>query len=198
VETVSVASSENRSYDGDFRFSLLRKYDVSLNMSNSSNRDYDLVNTIITSQGSNFTWGTQSGINLGVWRLTARYDDSQSWQKDGTDRLTQQLFTKTFTGQAYSNVSFPKGFPIPFTGRTLPLTNRLVFNSTFKFSTLSSSLNVERDNTDTYSLNADADYEVSKNFRLAFGLGYSRLINRVQSDFSYSTIEASSRLTIQF
>jgi hypothetical protein len=198
VLTASVDSNQSNTFDSDLRFNLLRKYDISMNVSNASNSDFDLINNLTAAQGSSFAWGTQSGINFGVWRVTVRYDDSQTWQKDASDRLTQQLFSKTFTGTVYSNVSFPQGVRIPFTSHSLPLTNKLVFNSTVKYARLASSLNVERDNTDTYTLNADADYEVSKNFRLAFGLGYSRLLNRTNSDFNYSSISASSRLTIQF
>jgi outer membrane protein assembly factor BamA len=95
-------------------------------------------------------------------------------------------------------MSFPGGLPIPFTNKTLPLKNRLIVNGGMKYVTRRSALNVERDNTNTFGLNANAEYEVSQNFRLSFGLGWNRVENIVKPDENYQTIEASSRLTIQF
>ena len=138
---------------------------------------------------------------LKLWRLTLRYDNSINNQKDGTDKLTSDLVTDTYTLQVYSDMSFPKGFPIPFTNKKLDLTNRFIFNTTVKFAAKSSSLNVSRDNTNTSSLNTSAEYEVSSNFRLSFGLGVTRMENRAAKgtdNDSYTSYEANSRLTIQF
>ena len=74
----------------------------------------------------------------------------------------------------------------------------MILSSTLKYTTTSSSLNVETDNKNIYSLSVSADYEISQNFRTTIGLGYSKTENRVVPDDNYQTIDASGRLTIQF
>jgi hypothetical protein len=197
-KTEKVSTSENSSYGSDLRFNLLRKLDLNCAFSGAHNQDFDLINNVYTAKGENITWSYQTGYNMGVWRFTLRYDNAQNWAKDGTDKVTGQLFTNTYTGTIYSDTSFPGGIKLPLMNRPLPLNNRVTFSSSVKYINQSSALNVERDNTDTYSLSTNADYEVSANFRISIGAGYSRLINRVKSDENYSTIEASGRLTIQF
>jgi outer membrane protein assembly factor BamA len=126
-----------------------------------------------------------------------RYDNAQSWTKDSVGALTAQAISNGVTALVNSDMSFPKGLPLPFTRRTIPMTNRLIFNSTVKYITKSSVVNLS-DNTDNYGLTSSAEYEVSKNFRLSFGLGYNRYIYRDDAKQNYTSLEASSRLTIQF
>lgn len=198
VLTRGISESRNTMYGSDIRFNLVRKVDMNISFNTNSNLDNDLTRGLMTGKGENTTLSTQGAFNLGLWRFTLRYDRAFAWQKDGTGRFTSDLLTNTYSAQVYSDISFPRGLPLPFVNKTLPLTNRFIFNSAIKYVNLSSSLNVERDNTNTYGLTTSAEYEVSQNFRLSLGLAFNRVENRVQKDESYSTIEGSSRLTIQF
>jgi hypothetical protein len=198
TETVGVAYSEAKTYGGDWRFNLLKRLDTSLALNTSHSQDLDITHNVLTGEGDSLAWSTQGGFTLAKWRFTLRYDNAQDWKKDGTGKLTAQLFTNTYSWQTYYDITSPRGLRLPFLNRTLPLTNRMILNSTVKYATRSSDLNVEKDNTNNYGINASAEYEVSQNFRLSMGLAWNRIENRVKSDESYTTIEASSRLTIQF
>ncbi|MHB9155363.1 MAG: hypothetical protein ACYC5N_06670, partial [Endomicrobiales bacterium] len=198
TKTENVSEGKNSSYGADLRFNLLRKLDLNFSYNSALNKEHELVQNLVTQDGENTSWSGQGGFNLGQWRITLRYERNNAWQKDGTGKFTSDLLTNTYTGQVYSDMSFPRGLPVPFTNKTLPLTNRFIFNSTVKYVNRNSSINVERDNTNTYGLTANAEYEVSQNFRLSLGLGWNRVENRVKPDENYSSIEASSRLTIQF
>jgi hypothetical protein len=195
-------STENNTltYGTDIIFRLKKRYNLSLggNLSTSVDDDLTQIKPVITQKGDNTSFYTQTVMDIKKWRLSVRYDYAKNYSQDGTGKPTQDLTTHTGTIQTNADMAFPKGLPIPFTKRTLPLTNRLVFTSSLKYVSKASSLNVATDNTDMYNLNSNADYEVSSNFRAAMGLGYGYLMNRYDSDQNYSTIEASLKLTIQF
>ena len=198
TERKKINWSQTKNYGGDLRYYLLKTLDMNFGLSTGETMDWDIEKNVRTNLGNTLSWNGSTGFYLGKWRLTLRYDNSDNWARDGTEKLTSQLITRTYTTQIYSDMSFPGGVPIPFTKKTLPLTNRLIFNTNLNYSVKSSNLNVEKDNTNTYGVNSSADYEISSNFRAAFGLGWSRIENREKPDENYSTIEGSGRLTIQF
>lgn len=195
-----LSTNESQTFGGDMRFYFMKKIDLNFTFNSSENQDFDhtKVPSVITQEGNNFSWSGQAGVSIKRWRFTTRYENGQSWQKDGTGKLTSQLLSNTYSMQIYSDMSFPNGLPIPFTNRSLPLTNRIIFNTNLKYATQNSDLNVDKNNTNTYGINTSADYEVSQNFRAALGFGWNRTENREKPDESFQTIEASGRLTIQF
>jgi hypothetical protein len=199
--TENYTSSNNSSYGADIRFMLLKKYDMSFSVANSFNNTLDLVQNLTTSSGYTSTWSGQGGVDFKPWRFILRYDNNQNVESDGSGKLTTDLLTQTYTLQIYSDMSFPKGLPIPFTSRKINLTNRFIFNTAIKYIDKSSSLNVTTDNTSTYSLTSSAEYEVSQNFRLSVGLGLTRMVNKEATGIdnnSYTEYDMNSRLTIQF
>lgn len=198
VETRAISRSENRTYGGDWRFNLLRKIDLNFSANTTRSRDFDIIRNAITQEGDDISWSTQGGFSQGKWRFVLRYENGQTWRKDTAGALTAQLFTHTYTGQVNTDMSFPRGIPIPFTRRTLPLTNRFIFTTALKYLTNNSSLNVERDNNTNYSVSSSADYEVSQNFRVALGLGWNRYMYNDNPKANYTSLDASGKLTIQF
>jgi hypothetical protein len=197
VDTIKVDTAESLTYGTDLRCSVKKKVDVSLSFNTTSSKDHEFTRNITVSEAQSTSWSGQGGFLLGLWRFTVRYDNAQSWTKDSVGALTAQAISNGVTALVNSDMSFPKGLPLPFTRRTIPMTNRLIFNSTVKYITKSSVVNLS-DNTDNYGLTSSAEYEVSKNFRLSFGLGYNRYIYRDDAKQNYTSLEASSRLTIQF
>ncbi len=201
-ERVMVTRTDSVNYGTDLHFFLFKKYDLGFNMSSANDEDTDLIQSLITRTASNMAWGGQAGANIGKWRMSLRYDNSQNWSADGTGKLTADMVTNTYTSNVNLDTTFPRGIPIPFTKRMLALTNRIVFGAILKYSSTSSSLNVDTTNKDTYSANFTTDYEVSANFRASFGLGWSMVKNRVVTDpvnnDDLQTLDVSGRLTIQF
>lgn len=198
VDTVDVSHGRAVTVGGDTRLNVFKKVDMSFSYTTSSNEDRELTNGLVTGQGDNLSWSGQGAFNLGVWRFTLRYDNIVNVARDGTGKLTTDVKDDTYTTTIYSDMSFPGGVPIPFTRKTLPLTNRLIFNTSLKYGLKSSSMNVDRDNTTNYDVSTSGEYEVSQNFRLSLGVGWQRMENRVKSDENYTTIQGKSQLTIQF
>lgn len=200
-EIRKVSYNQSKSYGSDMRLYLLKKLDMNFGYNTGEAEDYDIVKNVRTGQSRNQSVSGQTGFYLGKWRLTSRYEYGDSHAKDGTGKDTADLMTKTYTETIYSDMSFPGGVPIPFTKKTLPLTNRLIFNNTLTWTNKNSNVKSE-DNTDSYGVNSTVDYEISSNFRAALGIGVSRMVYRenkdADSDPSYTAIEASGRLTIQF
>ncbi|MBN1621215.1 MAG: hypothetical protein JW871_01335, partial [Endomicrobiales bacterium] len=198
--TTTVNTSEGKllNYGSDLRFTIFKKFDLSFSGSLGTNQEMDLIENLLTKEGEATSLSSQAGFNITRWRFTVGYQFANNWEKDGTGKETQQLTTQTGTIKTHADMSFPRGLPIPFTNRTIPLKNRLVFDSTIKYVEKASPLNVEKDNTNQYSYNSTVDYEVSQNFRTAIGIGYSYLQNRHNDDENYHSIEASFKLTIQF
>ena len=198
VETHTISRSENKTYGGDWRFSLVKKIDLNFSANTTHVRDFDIIRNAVTQEGDDLSWSTQGGFSRGKWRFVLRYENGQTWRKDSNGSLTAQLFTRTYTGQVNTDMSFPRGIPIPFTRRTLPLTNRFIFTTALKYLTNNSSLNVERDNNSSYAVSSSADYEVSQNFRVALGFGWNRYMYNDNPKANYTSLDASGKLTIQF
>ena len=76
--------------------------------------------------------------------------------------------------------------------------NRLILDAKLGFDRRTSSLNYERDNTDTYSGEATGEWQISQNFRLSFGGKLTWLENRGLPDDSLMRVSLNSQLVIQF
>ncbi|MDH5174597.1 MAG: hypothetical protein OEW43_04995, partial [Elusimicrobiota bacterium] len=61
-----------------------------------------------------------------------------------------------------------------------------------------SELNVERDNTDTYSTLLSSDFNVGSNLMLTVGSGMTFFINHALSQNNYFAIDVNTTLTIKF
>ncbi|MFC1501405.1 hypothetical protein ACFL58_03025 [Elusimicrobiota bacterium] len=198
VDTLDISFSESKTYGGDWRLMLTKKYDINLAMNTTTSEDFDLIQKKRTSDGESLEWSTQGGATFGKWRCVLRYTNNEDWKKDANGELTSQKLKNTYTGTVKADMSFPRGLPIPFSKRKLALTNRIIYNGNLSYSTQRSILNIEQDNVDRYSIGSSADYEISQNFRLSVGLSWGRTVYIDNPKENYSTIELSSRLNIQF
>ncbi len=197
-ETIGQISSEASNYGVEYRTNLFKKYDLNINYNESAGADTNLKLNQKTKRDRTYGYAIQTGFYLGKWRITARYDESQSRSWDGFNRLTVDNFSRKPSIAAYWDYTSPLGIRIPIIGQTLPLTNRFTFNTNFNLTQNRSSINYERGNTDTYNLNFVGDYEATANFRLAVGGGFGYHRNLVQRYEDNYQININSRLTIQF
>ncbi|PKN00955.1 MAG: hypothetical protein CVU77_07520 [Elusimicrobia bacterium HGW-Elusimicrobia-1] len=197
-ETLGQTSAESSNYGIEGRTTALKRYSVSANYNNSLAQEMDLRSQNRTKLSIADSYGVQVGFNLGKWRLTARYDESQQNTRDGFDKLTADSITRTPALTAYWDYVSASGIKLPLIGRTLPLTNRFTFNTNLNLAQSRSTVNYEKGNTDVYNLNFTGDYEATSNFRVAVGGGFTLNKNLTQSYEDYYAININSRLTIQF
>src|SRR6185369_7656534 len=126
------------------------------------------LNDFVTnSVGRGYSYSYQVGVIMGVWRLTPSYNFKTDMAHDGADKTTQDLTTRTYNIKARFDKAYPNGFRFPFSKKTFGNINRFTLDTGVGLEQKRSSLNVERDNTDTYTVNVTGEYEISRNFRLS-------------------------------
>jgi hypothetical protein len=118
--------------------------------------------------------------------------------QDGSGRYLQDFKSNRFRFWGGSTNPIPGGFRFPFTKRVFTNVNRLTLDAKLAFDRRISSLNYERDNTDTYTGEATGEWEISKNFRLSFGGKLGLINNRARKEDGLMTVELNSQLVIQF
>ncbi len=198
VDTLSITHDDSSSYGADWRFHLLRRYDLSLSYNTTHTFEQDLTTDLQTMEGQTLDWNSSIGRMFGKWRCLLRYASNQAWQTGPTGAYTAQLVKNTYSGQVNSDMTFPGGIPIPFTKQKLSLTNRLIINGNITYSTQRSVLNIAQNNIDNYSVGSTVDYEISPNFRATVGCTYGRTVYTDNPQANYTTVEALARLNIQF
>ena len=190
--------SRNVNQGLDERFTLFSRYDIFMSFSTTKGKSQDLRTGLIKSTSKGFNDTLQVGMKLGNWRLTPSGGYRSDVARDGTGRYTQDLQTQSGAIQGRFDKSYPGGFRLPFTKKILANVNRLTLDTKLAFDRRISSLNYERDNTDTYSADATGEWEISKNFRFSFGGKFGMVNNRARSEDGYMTLEFNSQLVIQF
>lgn len=195
--TSNVSYADSIMYGGDYKFKILKKFDVFFEADITTNEETDITKRALIQEGETFEWAMQGAVDIKQWRMSLRYDNSQQWAKNSTGKLSSQVISNSITGQITSDLVFPSGVKIPFFG-IIPLKNRLLFDSNIFYTTQSSAVNVEDNNLQNYGLKLTTDYEISKNFRFTLGAGWSRYIYTFVPDENYTLVELVSKLTIQF
>ena len=142
-------------------------------------------------------WNLQSTFDVRQWRFTPRFDYARDKSRDGTGRLTQRTTLMTPSLLSHADMALPKGFHLPFTRKEIPLSNRIVFNSTVRLERKRSPVS-QTDNTDTLSMDASGDYEIAKNLRLTLSGGLSRLWHKFLKQEDFLSYNFATLLTFQF
>ncbi|MFA7073992.1 MAG: hypothetical protein WC234_02245 [Endomicrobiaceae bacterium] len=195
--TSNVSYEDSIMYGGDYKFKILKKFDVLFEADITTTEETDLAKRVQIGEGETFEWAMQGAVDIKQWRMSLRYENSQQWEKNSTGNLSSQIFANDITGQITSDLLFPSGMKIPFFGM-IPLKNRIIFDSSIFYKTQSSAVNVEDNNLQNYGLKLSADYEISKNFRFTLGAGWSRYVYTYVPDENYTLVELASKLTVQF
>lgn len=184
-------------FGGDYKLKVIKKYDLLFSADITSTQEYDTEQDILKQEGQITNWAMQIATNIKQWRFSLRYDNSQNWTKNSKGKLATQVFSNALNGQATADLLFPKGIKLPLIGN-IPLRNRLLFESNVFYNNQSSAVDVEAANYQNFGFMLSADYEISKNFRLALGTNLSRYLYTYVSEQNYTNIEFTSKLTIQF
>ncbi len=190
--------SDTRTNGGDYRFTLLARYDIFLTYSKTAGFTRDLHTGLLKSDNEGLNHSYQVGSKFGNWRITPSAGFRTDLSRDGTGKALQDLDTQTYSILGRFDRSYPSGFRFPFSKKVFGNVNRLTVDARTSFERRASSLNFERDNTDTYSADATGEWEISRNFRFSFGGKISRVKNRAKPEDGLLTLEANSQLVIQF
>ncbi|OGS20009.1 MAG: hypothetical protein A2252_01810 [Elusimicrobia bacterium RIFOXYA2_FULL_39_19] len=198
------ASNKNNNYSLNLD---IRKYLRSLSLSYgdsiSDSYEYNLRRFTTVSKSKNFS--LSPSFDLFKMTLTPRYEfrDDKSWAGDPSDpgiKPSRDLQTQTASISFHKDATFPAGITMPLIGKTLPLRNRLIFDTSLTWTNTDSESGVEvnTSRTDQYALNMSGNYEVSDNLRVTVGGGYLRFINREVAINNYQSYNVNADLTITF
>lgn len=197
-ETFNEELSDSKTNGGDYRLTLFARYDCFLSYSRTDSFVRDLRTGLLKTDTTGLNHSYQVGAKYGSWRVTPSATFRLDHSVDGTGRALQDLDTQTYSVLGRFDRSYPSGFRFPFTKKVFGNVNRLTVDVKTSFERRASSLNFERDNTDTYSGEATGEWEISRNFRLSFGGKTSVVNNRAKPEDGLMTLELNSQLVIQF
>jgi hypothetical protein len=197
-ETFKEERSQTETKGLDYRFSLFTKYDVFYSLALTDGESQDARTGLLKSTVDNSNQSLQVGTKIGSWRLTPSGSMRSDVSQDGSGRYLQDLQVQSVSVLGRFDKSYPRGFRFPFTKRVFTNVNRLTLDAKLAFDRRISSLNYERDNTDTYTGEATGEWEISKNFRLSFGGKLGMVSNRARKEDGLMTVELNSQLVIQF
>jgi hypothetical protein len=197
VDTVGTTLEKSSTNGGDWRMTLLKKLDLFVTYTQTTDNIFDRVNNVVTSDAHGSTLGTQLGFNVGKWRFTPKYDQTRQQAVDSSGRLITDQTSRTPALQVYADLFLPAGLRLPF-GDLIVFSNRVRTTDTVSLEQKRSSLDELNSNTDTYKLTTSNDYELTSNARLSLGFSYFYLVNKVTSDANSYGYEFNSLLTIQF
>lgn len=197
LRTISLTTSINKS--GDWRFNLFKKFDffATLNFGDSQDVKDELARSL-NSRSRSRQWSVQTGYRLGDLRLTPRYENSKSFGEDGKGKTTADLLTRRTSLAITYDISRPLRWRFPLTKKYISISNRLILSNNWSWTRNSSSLNIERDNTDLITSGFSGDYTISDNIRFTLGGSGSRFFNRIKKDEDFYNLEMNTRLTIIF
>jgi len=214
IDDTDVPQIENRNIDNavSMHFNSKRYIkSLSLTFGDSRARDYSYIDKKFTRVSISFNYSVQPSFDALGMTLTPSYSysENKAWAGDPDDldpsesarikkNPTSDLRTETASISFYKDASFPGGMFIPIIGKTLPLTNRFIFNASLSYSKTDSDINIGNSKTTTYGLTLSGNYTISDNLSSELGAGYNRFMNREVSDKNWTSYSINARLTISF
>ncbi|OGS19902.1 MAG: hypothetical protein A3J83_08170 [Elusimicrobia bacterium RIFOXYA2_FULL_40_6] len=212
IDDTDVPQVESRNIDNSVSLHFnSRRYIKSLSVSfgESKARDYSYIDKRFTRVSTSFNYSLQPSFDALGMTLTPRYSyqEDKAWAGDPDNLFdgptvkknpTNDLRTKTASISFYKDASFPGGMFIPIIGKTLPLTNRFIFNTSLSYTERDSDINIGDSRTTEYGVTMSGNYTISDNLSSELGAGYNRFINRQVSDKNWTSYSINARLTIAF
>ncbi|MFH1715274.1 MAG: carbohydrate binding domain-containing protein [Elusimicrobiota bacterium] len=173
IETFRISMKDQYNTGGSYRFNLFSRFEISLDYNKSWDKDFDIIQQKITRNGNAMSRSMQVGMQYGPWRITPKYGESFSEERNINQELTQDITTRSASIQTRADFALPTAVKLPLTRIYLKFDNRLIIDSTIKADFKRSSLNVETDNENRYSWSTDVDYEASKNVKTKIGATFT-------------------------
>jgi hypothetical protein len=198
IDTLGFSLSEDIMYGADYRFKIINKFDIFTAYETTNSDEFSYTTNSPITTGNITKMALQAATDLAKWRLSLRYENETNSVENSRGELTSDVNKDSWLFQVTADLSFPNGIKIPFINTVVPLTNRFIFLSNARYVKSESSVNITDDNSITYGIGANADYEISKYFRASLGFDYARYEFIVNPDENYTNLSMVSKITIQF
>lgn len=196
AKNVSLGKTVN--FSEDLRFYLFKDYYFWLTYSNSWNRVKSAPSWEISREGFSKAYNAQVTFTWWKdWRFNLRYGYKKEEGETGGQKTTEsRIHTPGIDVEA--RLTLPELWKIPLFGKIIKTTGEMRVKGRFTAEIKRSELNVEKDNTDTYSTLLSSDFNVGTNLMLTVGSGVTFFVNRVLPQNNYTAIDVTVTLTIKF
>jgi hypothetical protein len=198
TQTFGESFRQDDTLGSDYHFLLRERYDVFASYGVTEGFTRDIRTGTLTSISEGYNHFLQVGTRIFSWQVTPRADFRSDKSKDSLGRATQDVQIQSYSVLLRLDKAYPRGFRIPFTRKIYENVNRLIVDARLGLEKKASSVDVERNNTDTYTVAVTGEWEISRNFRLSFGGGGSMIENRVRREDGVMTYNLTSQLVINF
>ncbi|MCJ7645878.1 hypothetical protein MUO65_03100, partial [bacterium] len=194
----NVSSGETVSFSEDLRFKLFKDYFFYLTYNGSWNRVKSAPSWLVSSEGFNKAYNAQTTFTWWEdWRFNLTYGYKKEEGKTGGEKTTEsRIHTSSIDVEA--PLSLPELWKIPLIGKRIRTAGEMRLKARFSAEIKRSELNVERDNTDTYSTLLSSDFSVGTNLMLTVGSGMTFFVNRTLDQNNYFAVNVNTTLTIKF
>ncbi|MBA7528007.1 hypothetical protein ES705_20190 [subsurface metagenome] len=194
----NVSSGTTVNFSEDLRFKLFEDYYFWLTYSSSRNRVKSAPSWEISQEGFSRAYNAQITFTWWKdWRFNLKYGYKKEEGETGGEKTTEsRIHTPSIDVEA--RVKLPELWKIPIIGKRIRTAGEMKVKARVSAEIKRSELNVERDNTDTYSTLLSSDFNVGSNLMLTVGTGMTRFVNRNLPQNNYFAIDINTTLTIKF
>jgi len=194
----NVSSGTTVSFSEDLRFKLFKDYFFYLTYNSSWNRVKSAPSWEISQEGFSKAYNAQITFTWWKdWRFNLTYGYKKEEGETGAEKTSEsRIHTSGIDVEA--RLALPELWKIPLIGKRIRTAGEMKIKARFSAEIKRSELNVERDNTDTYSTLLSSDFNVGTNLMLTVGSGMTFFVNRNLHQNNYFAVDVSTTLTIKF
>ena len=185
-------------FSEDLRFKLFEDYYLWLTYSSSRNKVKSAPSWQISQEGFSKAYNAQITFTWwNDWRFNLKYGYKKEEGETGGQKTTEsRIHSSSIDVEA--GVKLPELWKIPIIGTQVRTAGEMRVKARFSAEIKRSELNVESDNTDTYSTLVSSDFNVGTNLMLTVGSGMTFFVNHALEQNNYFAIDVNTTLTIKF
>lgn len=197
TEVVATSFSADSTAGGDVRAIIRKRFDTTFSVNLHDSRQRDLIQNVDTNITHHRDATLQTTFDIDKFRFTPKVDYSKDVTTLGTGVQSQNVTVITPSLLTRADLALPRGLVLPFTGKTLLFTNRIIWTSTLSMALRASPV-TQADNSKLLTFNTSGDYEIAKNLRMTLSGAASRLWHKYLKEEDYISYQFGTTLTFQF
>jgi len=194
----NISSGKTVNFSEDLRFKLFKDYYCWLTYGSSWNRVESAPSWQISQEGFSRDYNAQITFTWwDDWRFNIKYGYKKAEGETGGEKTSEsRIHAPSIDVEA--RVPLPELWKIPLIGKRIRTAGEMKLKARFSAEIKRSELNVERDNTDTYSSLLSSDFNVGTNLMLTLGTGMTFFVNRALPQNNFFAVDVNTTLTIKF
>ena len=193
---VNTSKDITNSYGTDFRFNILKSINTSItyNMKETIKYDIKTRNTLSYTRRRDFS--IQTSFDIRSYKLTPKIDYSNDYSESTLKTTTANTTSITPSVLIKTDVKIPRTLKLPFINETT-LENRIIWTTNISYNFKKSPVSIN-ENSKLFSLNSNADLEITKNLRIGFNLMLQRFWHKYLKQEDYLSYQFGSNIILQF